>query len=910
MGTQRFDRLECLFRAALLHEPADRAAFLAAACADDPELRRELEELLHADRMAESGGFLKQGISALQSQLLDEQDAASADMEGRRAGPYELVRRLGAGGMGEVYLARREQPFKQYVALKIIRRGMDSPEVVARFAAERQILAALNHPNIARLLDGGVTDDGLSYLAMEYVDGSPITDFCDERHLTVLERLQLFRTACDAVHYAHQNLIIHRDLKPSNILVTGAGTVKLLDFGIAKLLNPNLSPVAVPVTRTAFRVMTPEYASPEQLLGEHLSTAADVYSLGVILYELLAGCRPHRAAGRPTHVFVAAVCDQEPERPSTRLAGPTIVLDADGTETEVTPEEVSAGRGVPVERLRRQIRGDLDNITLMALRKEPGRRYRSAQQLKQDVDRFLSGMPVQARPYTVRYRARKFAARHRVGVVAAVLVLLSLVGGLSAALWQAREASRERGRAELALDRSETITNFLMELFEANDPRATKGSDVTARELLERGVARADALGDQPELQAHLLDVVGRVHESLGQYDHAEALLDRALYLRRRTLGEQHPTTAASMTHLGRVLTHRGRYEEAETLLRGALAIEQDGSEPPDLQLAATYHQLAFLLPYMGRWTEAEQAYRRALEIRTQLLGGEHPDVAYTMVQLGAVLRSQGRYQEAEAAVRGALDVYRRTQGEEHPYVTGSMFQLAILLRQKGALDEEESVLRRAIELRRRLEGESDPEVSSYLFELGEVLHEKGRSTEAESVLREALDIRRSVLGAHPATADGVLFLASFLHDRGQLEEADSRFREALAMRRELFGAEHQEVAVAMRYLARLQIDRRRYAEAESLITAAQAIHLRANGPDHHHTAEALADLGQLRERTGRQKEAAALYRDALAILRKSHREEHVKVQEIRARIARLAEEMERVEDAEADLAPVHASEQ
>ncbi|MDX1420792.1 MAG: serine/threonine-protein kinase, partial [Rubricoccaceae bacterium] len=396
MATDALDRLERLFRAARMHPAEERAAFLDAACADDPALRAEVAALLNADREADGEAFLDTPPTALLDAAVSEA-AQPNPLEGRTVGPYRVLRPLGEGGMGAVYLAVREEPFQQYVALKIIRAGLHDPEVLRRFEQERQILASLSHPGIARLLDGGVTADGLPYFAMEYVEGRPLTAYCDEHRLPIEERLRLFACACEAVHYAHQNLVLHRDLKPSNILVTPGREVKLLDFGIAKLLNPHLSSSAMPVTRTALRVMTPEYASPEQVRGEPLSTASDVYSLGIILYELLTGHRPYRLTRGTTDEIMRVVCEVDPERPSTRVVRPETILRADGETETITPVDVGEARDVSPERLQRRLRGDLDNIVLMALRKEPQRRYASAEQFSQDIDRHLRGLPVMAR---------------------------------------------------------------------------------------------------------------------------------------------------------------------------------------------------------------------------------------------------------------------------------------------------------------------------------------------------------------------------------------------------------------------------------------------------------------------------------------------------------------------------------
>src|SRR5690606_10534189 len=400
------DRLERLFRAALLLPKEEREEFLQAACADDPVLCRQLERLLAADEAAEAESFLDEPAAG----LVEPADFTNSAAKGKDSppdeliGPYRLRRLLCRGGMGDVYLALQERPFKRYVAVKLIRPGLDTEAVLERFEAERQILASLSHPNIARLIDGGITPAGLPYFTMEYVEGLPLTTYCDEQRLDIDERLRLFEKVCHVVHYAHQNLVLHRDLKPSNILVTEDGTVKLLDFGVARLLNPHLTPISMPDSQAEMRLMTPEYASPEQVRGLGLTTASDVYSLGVVLYELLTGCLPHEFEVRSPDAIGRVLTTEEPIRPSTRLTG------------HAAPEpsraaEIGRARGLEPGRLTRKLRGDLDDIVLTAIRKEPGRRYASAEQLAEDIRRYLAGRPILARPGTPAYRVRKFVAR-------------------------------------------------------------------------------------------------------------------------------------------------------------------------------------------------------------------------------------------------------------------------------------------------------------------------------------------------------------------------------------------------------------------------------------------------------------------------------------------------------------------
>jgi serine/threonine protein kinase len=446
MESDNLDRLERLFRAAALHPADERQDFLRAAASDDPALLKQLTELLSSHDDAENNELLGESPTLILEQYGQSESEPEDDLVGTTIGPYTIRRHLGHGGMGDVYLGVREEPFKRYVALKVIKRGMDSREVLSRFSMERQILASLDHPSIAKLLDGGITSDGRPYFAMEYVEGLPVTTYCDKQKLTIGQRLTIFRKICETVSYAHQNLVLHRDLKPSNILVTSRGEIKLLDFGIAKLLNPGMSPLTMPVTRTAAQRMTPEYASPEQVKGESLSTASDTYSLGIILYELISGRRPYILTNRTPTEIQRVVCEEQPQRPST-LIGVTIENKTDSDAADLSLEEVSKARETTQDKLRRMLRGDLDNIVLMALRKEASRRYASVSDFSVDIQNYLEGLPVAARPNTVKYRIRKFIKRNGIAVTTASLVVLALVGGLTISLWQANRANTQRDRA-------------------------------------------------------------------------------------------------------------------------------------------------------------------------------------------------------------------------------------------------------------------------------------------------------------------------------------------------------------------------------------------------------------------------------------------------------------------------------
>ena len=903
MPTDALDRLERLFRAALLHPPEERADFLGAAC-DDDALRREVESLLAAD--AASGDFLDPPATNLlgDARGLGAASGAPDALVGHAVGPYRVLRPLGEGGMGAVYLAVRKAPFQRYVALKIVRAGHETPDVLRRFEQERQILASLNHPNIARLLDGGMTDDGRPYFVMEYVEGRPITAYADEHRLSIEERLALFRAVCDAVHYAHQNLVLHRDLKPSNIMVAtdgadGKPTVKLLDFGIAKLLNPNLVSAASPVTRT-LPVMTPEYASPEQVRGEPLSTASDVYSLGVVLYELLSGHRPYRLThGTPAEV-VRVVCEAEPERPSTKVVRDETVRRGDGPEATVTAKAVGEARDASPERLRRRLRGDLDAIVLKALRKEPQRRYASAGQLDNDLDRFAAGTPVLAHRDSRTYRLRKFVRRHRGSVAAAAAVVLALVGGLSVALWQASEAREERDRTAQALRQSEEMAGFLMSLFEASDPDEAQGDTLTAAALLDRGVRRTEALSDEPTVQARMLVTIGQVYRSLGRYEESVALHERALAFRRAAYGEEHEEVAQSLLYLADALIALGQYREANTDARRALAIQRRVLGPDHPEIGATLAKLSGLAVYLGDLDASVALARQALAVREEALGRDDPAVGLSWSLLGRTIRRQGDTAGAEEAFRQALAIAHRHYGPEHPDVASAMLQLAYTLRDTGRLAEAERLHRQALDVRRRTLGERHPMVAYATGDLAFVLSKQGRHEEALELYQREVEMLELALGPeHPTVFNVEGARGQALLRAGRLDEAEAVARDVLARMALQRGDGHPALGGALAGLAAILAEQGAYEEAEAHYREAIAVSRSAVGADNPDSARLTGELATVLARQRRYPEAEAAFRRAEAVFRQRHvSDAHGEVQDFLRRFAEMYDAWGRPADA------------
>jgi serine/threonine protein kinase/tetratricopeptide (TPR) repeat protein len=860
-ATERRLQIESAFEQALELPEHLQSAWLSATHGSDLELVAEVRALLEAHRAA---GILDSPV------VRSGPDPEPAD---RRVGPYRLLRELGRGGMGVVYLAERDDgQFRKRVAVKILRGSPDAEELHTRFLAERQILASLNHPNIAQLLDGGVTDGRLPYLVMEYVDGVPITDYCDAHRLGIRARLALFRHVCDAVSHAHQNLIIHRDLKPSNITVTRDGRVKLLDFGIAKLLNPDLGAFATPVTRAHHRVMTPEYASPEQIRGDPLTTASDVYSLGIVLYQVLTGHSPYNLTRRSAHEIVEAVCERDPDRPSTKITRTHRLTFEDGSSREINPEAVSATRGASIERLRRQLRGDVDAIVMMAIRKEPARRYHSTDALRRDIDRYLDELPVTAHQGSRWYRVRKQLVRHRFQVAATAVVAGSLLAGAGVATWQAAVARSERDRAQAALltaeqslRQTEEVTDFLVDLFEASDPAESAGDTVTARDLLNRGLNRVDALSTEPAVQARVLGAIGRVHRSLGDYERAGPLLERSLALRRAALGPEHVEVAESMQELGTLLRLRGTYPAAESLYLSSLAMQRRVAPADEIRTAATLSELAALQHTMGRYAAADSLYREVYGIRLARLGGEHSRTIATLDQIAVVTRDMGKRDSAGVILNNVLQIRERVLGADHPDVATTLSQLATIHAGRGEWKETEALLRRALRIRERAFGADHPEVARTMGMVASSLTFQGRLDEAETMHRQSLGVLRRTIGPdHTTIAAALNSLGLVLKDKGQLAEAEVLFRESVAMYRRVFRSDHAHLATSLRNLATVRARRGDAVGAESLFVQSLEMRRRMLGPRHSFVATSMGDLARFKRDQRRFAEAEALYLELL----------------------------------------------
>lgn len=788
-------------------------------------------------------------------------------MMGDRIGPYRVLRTLGTGGMGEVYLAERaDAQFEQQVAIKVVHGGTLGTGMHSRLKLERQILAQLDHPNIAHLTDGGALPDGRAYIVMEYVDGISIDTYCDTNRLDVAARLKLFQIVCAAVHYAHQNLIVHRDLKPSNILVTAAGVPKLLDFGIAKLLDERQAARhTLAMTQADIRIMTPDHASPEQVRGLPITTSSDVYVLGVLLYKLLAGTGPFVIASVRLTEIERAICERDPRPPSQAV----------NTDESEESRSIAESRSTNPKRLVRTLAGDLDNIVLMAMRKEPERRYASAQQMSSDIQRYLEGRPVIARRDTWSYRSSKFIKRHwlpvTAGVGAAFLVLAFAANTYRQSLRIAAERDRvaqQRERAEHERARAEEVSSFLVNLFKLSDPEENRGNQVTARELLDSGARRLQAgLQDQPETKAALLSTVGAVYDSLGQYQDAVPILNESLQLQAQSHETSHVDT---LLELGHARVRMGDFRGAEQSLQEALHLAQTDFGAKSLESGHALWNLGMLRNEQGQYSRAKELYIRSLAIFEQT-SAPPTDVSQVLDDLATVYTREQQWELAKQTEERALDIDRRVLGDDHPRVAYHLENLAIVAQNMGELKQAEALYLDALRREERAYGNRHPETALVKGNYGLLLQREGRLAEAEPLLRSVLDMRLSLLGPdHYMVGYSRVSLAMLLHDKGDFPGAESEFRQALAIYDKSLPENHQYRASLLTYFARLLVDRGKIDEALAKSNDAikiWAATLPASSPP---LAQAHAIHAYALEHAGKSPEAAVELEAAVPILLKA----------------------------------------
>jgi eukaryotic-like serine/threonine-protein kinase len=764
---------------------------------------------------AEKPGRVHKGESVVATRTVDSGRSAA----GTVIGSYRLLELIGEGGMGEVWLAEQKQPVRRRVALKLIKAGMDTRDVVARFESERQALALMDHPAIAKVFDAGSTPDGRPYFAMEYVPGLPITTYCDKHKLATRERLELFIHVCEGGQHAHQKAIIHRDLKPSNILVSevdGEPMPRIIDFGVAKATAQRLTAETM-YTQLGAIIGTLGYMSPEQAdsAGQDIDTRSDVYSLGVVLYELLVGVLPLDFRKVAFDQALRQLREKDAPKPSTKLR--TL-----GGEWAITAQN----RRSEPPALVRQLQGDPDAIALKALEKDRTRRYATPSDLAADIGRYLRNEPVLARPASAAYRARKYIRRHRVGVAVAGAGLAALVAFAVAQAIELRRITKERDRA----DRAE---QFMTDMFKVVDPRQSRGKKVTAQEVLDKASKNIDtSLSNDPVLQAHLMQRMGITYTELGLYSQAQSLLERAVDIQRRVLGPQSRETLYSSFNLAVVLANEGHLQRADNLYRDTLDAQRRVLGPENPDTLFTMNNLAHNLSDQGHFAEAETMQREVIRLRTHALGPEERHTLSSMTELADILNQERREADAETVCRQALEIQQRVLGPDHPDTLATMSLLGNALEGEVKYAEAEKIQRETVDLKRRVLGAEHPETLITMDNLAVTLQAENRNTEAEQLEREVLDIRRRVLGPeNPDTLISMNNLASVLMNEKHWPEAEKLSRETLDIDRRTLGPEHPYTLFSMANVATDLSQEGHYSEGQAMFRDAIQIASKTNQP-------------------------------------------------------------------------------
>jgi len=819
MDTDRWQRIQTVFHEATDLPQAEWEPFLHATCGTDKELADEVLSMLRHDA---ANSLLDRDLAGTAAAVLNAPDPLSDPLVAREFGPYRIVRLLGEGGMGVVYLAGRKDLNAQ-VAIKILRDAWLSPSRRERFLSEQRTLAQLNHPHIARLYDAAVLPDGTPYFVMEYIDGMPLVRYCREEKCSVERRLQLFRDVCEAVQHAHSHAVIHRDLKPSNILVKEDGGVRLLDFGIAKQIES--LDLQVDQTMTGLRLMTPAYAAPEQIRGDRIGISTDVYSLGVILFELLAGDSPFDLSNLTPAEAATVIVDHDPGKPSAAV------------------RRAGAARDPDAFALTRASWADLDLLCLTAMHKDPQRRYPSVEALIRDIDHYLHGEPLEAHADRLGYRVAKFVRRHRAAVAAAVLVFL-VINSMAAYFTVRLTKARDAALAEAA--RTQRIQKFMTRLFQGGDPSAGPDNNLRVLTLLDRGVQQAQALDSDPEVQAELYETLGGLYQNLGKFDTANSLLNSSLTLRKSLFGNDSAQVGETLVALGRLRDDQAQLPEAERLIRQGLDIETRHLAPAHPEIAKATTALGKVLEDRGSYDAAIQILTRATHLQTAT-AAITPELADTLYELANCHFYAGHYDTAQQLNQQLLPIYRNLYGPNHPRVSDVLVNLAAILHDRSHYPEAEKLERQALAIVENWYGEDSPITASDLTMLARTLVFEGRYDEATALLRRSLAIKEKIYGpVHPSVASSLNELGNVSVREAKYDDAEQYFTRMVGIYHTIYGDHHYLVGIATSNLAGAYAGKHEWPRAEALFRQAIQIFTDTQSPTHINTGIARTKLGHV----------------------------------------------------------------
>ncbi len=845
MDKQRLLKTKELFDFALDMHISQREKFLDEKCKGDDELKNEILSLLES--FENNDDFLEKPLEV----DLESSESLKDHYIGKQIGRYVIDSEAGFGGMGIVYAGyRNDKEFEQKVAIKILKHGITSDYLLKRFQIERQTLANLQHRFIAKLLDGGSTDEGLPYLVMEFIEGIPITKYCEKNKLSINDRLELFIKVCLAVQYAHQNLTIHRDIKPGNILVVEDGTPKLLDFGIAKLIDEDLIEDDGGLTKTGIWHLTPEYSSPEQINGERITTASDIYSLGVLLYKILTGEQPYKITSSSPIAISKIIKEENVTKPS---------------------DKVKVTSNINHEKIYNQLKGDLDNIILKAMDKDPERRYASVEQFSEDLKRYLIGLPVIAQKDTATYRLKKFINRHKVGVSSSIGFAILLIISLIAISWQANVASKERDNAKVEAQKAEEVNSFLQSMLSSVDPSEI-GRDVKVYDILEKAADDIETnLKDQPEVEASLRSTLGNTYVNLGEYDKAKPFLDKALAINIKIYGDESKETAYSLHDLGLYFDWVGDYKKADSIYSRSIKILRKVLEQPTKQFSNVLNDQALIKMYYGKNDAAKKLFNEALDVALQSHGEKDKNTAVIMNNLALNYTDAGDLDKAEKYYKKSLAINIELLGENRPEVGTIYNNLAYLYSRKKDYKLAEEYLEKSYKLKLNLKGKDHPDVGLALNNLGVINIRMGNYDKAEKYQLDALkQYRKTLASDHPYIALSQYWLGKIYLEKNKFSIAEDYLRNSLKTRIKKFPAENKDIWRSKSELGICLLKQKKYNEAEKLLTSSLEFYKSNFGDDSTQIIRLYNNVVDLYSSTGNKKNAD-MYRNELARLNKAN---------------------------------------